>query len=93
MDKPDGWFLAMFGRLKPGWTMERASTHLASLSAALFQETLPTRYSQEDAKNYLAFKLGSFPAGIGVSTLRPASASPWATRSAACSSARSRAPP
>jgi predicted permease len=70
MDKPDGWFLAMFGRLKPGWTMERATTHLASLSAPIFQETLPTRYGQEDAKRYLAFKLGSFPAGTGVSTLR-----------------------
>jgi putative ABC transport system permease protein len=70
MDKPDVWFLAMFGRLKPGWTMERATTHLASLSAPLFQETLPTRYGQEDAKNYLAFKLGTFPAGTGVSTLR-----------------------
>ena len=70
MDKPDGWFLAMFGRLKPGWTMERATTHLAPLSAPIFQETLPPRYGQEDAKSYLAFKLSSFPAGTGVSTLR-----------------------
>ena len=70
MDKPDVWFLAMFGRLKPGWTMERATTHVASLSAPIFQETLPTRYGQEDARSYLAFKLGAFPAGTGVSTLR-----------------------
>jgi putative ABC transport system permease protein len=70
MDKPDGWFLAMFGRLKPGWTMERASTHLAALSAPLFQQTLPPGYGQEDATHYLAFKLGAFPAGTGVSTLR-----------------------
>jgi predicted permease len=70
LDKPDVWFLAMFGRLKPGWTMERATTHLAALSAPLFQQTLPTRYGQEDATQYLAFKLGAFPAGTGVSTLR-----------------------
>jgi len=70
LDKPDVWFLAMFGRLKPGWTAERATAHLASLSPPIFQQTLPPRYSAEDATHYLAFMLMTSPAGTGVSALR-----------------------
>jgi putative ABC transport system permease protein len=70
LDKTDVWFLAAFGRLKPDWTAERAGAQLASISVPIFQETLPTRYRAEDAKNYLKFKLGAFEASTGVSTLR-----------------------
>ncbi len=28
LDRPDAWFLGVFGRLKPGWTRERATAHL-----------------------------------------------------------------
>ena len=70
LDKPDTWFLAAFGRLKPGWTIDRASAQLASISPGIFKETLPPRYLAEDTKSYLAFKLGAFPAGTGVSNLR-----------------------
>jgi len=70
LDKADGWFLAAFGRLKPGWTIDRASAQLAAISPGIFQATLPTRYRSEDTKNYLAFRLGVFPADTGVSSLR-----------------------
>jgi putative ABC transport system permease protein len=70
LDKPDVWFLGVFGRLKPGWTRERATAHLAAISPPLFQATLPPRYREEDSKNYLTFKLAAFPAGTGVSNLR-----------------------
>ena len=70
MDKPDVWFLSIFGRLKDGWTAESAGAHLASFSEPLFKSTLSPRYEAEDAKNYLAFRLGAFPAGTGVSSLR-----------------------
>jgi predicted permease len=70
LDKPDVWFLGVFGRLKPGWTRERATAHLAAISGPMFQETLPPRYREEDAKNYVAFKLAAFPAGTGISALR-----------------------
>ncbi len=70
MDKPDTWFLSVFGRLKGEWGIEKAAAHLTSLSAPMFKTTLPDRYGAEDAKNYLAFQLGAFPAGTGVSTLR-----------------------
>jgi predicted permease len=70
LDKPDWWFLAVIGRLKPDWTVERATAQLASISPGILQETVSPRYSPEDAKNYLAFSLAAFPAGTGVSSLR-----------------------
>jgi predicted permease len=70
LDRPDVWFLAVFGRLKPGWTMERATAQLAAISPNLFQATLPPKYRPEDVTNYLTFKLAAFPAATGVSSLR-----------------------
>jgi putative ABC transport system permease protein len=70
LDKPDVWFLSVFGRLKDDWTVEKATGHLASLSGPMFKATLPERYSADDAKSYVNFKLGAFQAGNGVSSLR-----------------------
>lgn len=66
----DGWWLASIGRLKPGWTQEKATAQLESISPAVFQATLPSSYNPAKAKNYLAAKLGAFPAGTGTSNLR-----------------------
>src|SRR5205823_10965756 len=60
----------LFARLKEGWTIERATAHLAAISPQIFQLTSPPRYRPEDTKSYLAFKLAAFPAGTGVSSLR-----------------------
>jgi predicted permease len=70
LDKPDVWFLAVFGRLKPDWTVERATAQLSAVSPGIFKVTLPQKYRAEDVRNYLAFHLGAFPAGTGVSSLR-----------------------
>jgi putative ABC transport system permease protein len=70
LDKADVWFLAAFGRLTPGTTMQQASAHLSSMSSPIFKTTLPARYRAEDRTDYLQFKLGAFPAGTGVSQLR-----------------------
>jgi predicted permease len=70
LDRPDAWFLAMFGRLNPGWTLERATAHLAAISPPIFQATLPPKYRPDDSKNYVTFKLAAFPAATGVSSLR-----------------------
>ena len=70
LDQPDAWFVAVFGRLEAGWTLEQATANLGSISPSMFKSTLPPRYGAEDAKNYLAFKLAAFPAGTGVSSLR-----------------------
>jgi hypothetical protein len=75
LDKTDGWSLAAIGRLKPGWSMERATAHLDALSPPIFKETLPI-YRPEDAQTYLNFRLGAFPAATGVSELRESYESP-----------------
>jgi putative ABC transport system permease protein len=64
------WFLAAFGRLGPGWTIERANAQLTAISADIFRATLPDQYRPDDITHYLAFKLGAFAAGTGVSSLR-----------------------
>ena len=70
IDKPWGWWLAAVGRLKPGWTIERASSHLKTISAGIFEETLPTRFDGELAKAYRAQYLTALPGSQGYSDLR-----------------------
>jgi putative ABC transport system permease protein len=69
LEKKDVWFLGAMGRLKPGVTLDQARAQLASISAPIFQATLPS-YRPEDAKHYLEFKLGAYPGGTGISQLR-----------------------
>ncbi len=76
LDQPDTWWLAAVGRLKPGWTPQRAGSHLEAISAGLFQATLPPRYSPEDARRYRQLHLGALPASTGVSNLRQVYAAP-----------------
>jgi putative ABC transport system permease protein len=64
------WWLAVTGRLKPGWSLEQARAHLASLSNELFRETLPPNQSPETIDSYLAFKLRASPGQAGYSRLR-----------------------
>ena len=67
---PQGWWLGIIGRLKPGWTAKRASAQLESVSSAVMQQSLPPMYTPDEAKKYLSFKLGAFPAANGLSRLR-----------------------
>jgi predicted permease len=76
IDKPDVWFLDVFGRLRDGWTRDQATAHLEAISPALFRATLPPDYTPEDSKNYLAFKLTVANAETGVSSLRGAYSTP-----------------
>ena len=70
LDTRHAWWLAAFGRLKPGWSREQAAAHLDSISQGIFEATLPEVYRPDGAKNYLGFKLTALPAGTGVSSLR-----------------------
>lgn len=70
------WWLGAIGRLKPGWTLERATTHVASISRGLFEVTLPPEYDPVDKKSYLGFKLHTLPAATGISYLRTRYESP-----------------
>ena len=64
------WWLAIMGRLEPGWSLERTSAALATLSPGVMHETLPPVYSPEQAKRFLAMKLAAFPGANGLSNLR-----------------------
>ena len=70
LNNPATWWLASIGRLKPGWTAERASVQLAAISPGIFDATLPPDYDPVDRQHYLGFKLGATSAAAGVSALR-----------------------
>ena len=65
-----GWWLNVMGRLKPGWTVAQAASHLAAISPGLFASTLPASYPAEAATAYRAFTLTADEGATGVSTLR-----------------------
>jgi len=64
------WWLDIMGRLKPGWTVERAQAQVAAISPGVFQATVSPTYTTDWAKNYTSFTLTARPAGTGVSNLR-----------------------
>jgi len=66
----DYWWLAVIGRLKPGWTLERASAQLAAISPELMRTTVPSGYPGSRTNEYLGLTLGAFPANSGLSRLR-----------------------
>jgi predicted permease len=70
LPRRDSWWLVAMGRLNPGWTTERASAQLRAISPGLFEATLPPDFNPAQAKRYLAYRLGAFPADTGVSDLR-----------------------
>ncbi|MGD0362435.1 MAG: ABC transporter permease [Bryobacteraceae bacterium] len=67
---PTGWWLSLMGRLKPGWTIERANAQLRAVSPSIMRETLPPDYRSDTAKGYLANKLIVTSGATGVSQLR-----------------------
>ena len=69
LERRDLWWLAVMGRLKPGWSLAQASAQLQSISPGIFRATLPTGYDR-DVSDYLKLSLGAFPAGTGFSSLR-----------------------
>ena len=70
MAKRHHWWLAVIGRLKPGWTVTRADAQAKAMSAQIFESTVPPNYRPDSAKYYRQFKLFASPAGSGVSRLR-----------------------
>ncbi|HKW35672.1 MAG TPA: ABC transporter permease [Candidatus Acidoferrum sp.] len=70
------WWLAFIGRLKPGWTVERANAQIGAVTPAVLQETIPPVYDPEKVKKYLEYKLGVFSASTGFSSLRRDSETP-----------------
>jgi predicted permease len=62
--------VAVMGRLRPDWTIERATAHVDALSAGLFANNAPTDYNASALTRFKGFRLGVYPAPAGVSALR-----------------------
>ena len=76
VERTDGWFLAVIGRLRPGTSVEAAAAQLRALSPGLFAGTVPTTYDAELSKRYRGYVLAAFPAANGVSSIRRAYETP-----------------
>jgi putative ABC transport system permease protein len=64
------WWLSIMGRLKPGWTIERANAQIQAVSPAIMRDSLPEEYRADGAKKFLANKLIVTSGATGVSQLR-----------------------
>ncbi len=70
------WWLALIGRLNPGWTLTRAGAQLESFAPAAMHETVPPQYDAEGVKHYLGYKLETRPAANGFSNMRQDASDP-----------------
>jgi predicted permease len=68
--RADVFDIGVMGRLRPGWTVTRASTYLRTISAGLFAAVTPTGYSAESTERFTQFRLAAYSAARGVSALR-----------------------
>ena len=67
------WWLSLMGRLKPGWTIQRANAQIQTLSPATARDAglaAATPYRADMAKGYLTNKLTVISGATGVSGLR-----------------------
>src|SRR5262249_26901573 len=65
----DLFWLNVMGRLRPGWTITRASAQLEAASPGMVQETVPSGYSRASVARYLAFRMAALPGATGISRL------------------------
>jgi putative ABC transport system permease protein len=68
--RPEIFGLTVMGRLRPDWSLERASAHFNALSASVFDTTAPSGYNADATARFKAFRLGAYSAATGVSALR-----------------------
>ena len=64
------WWITPVGRLKPGWTVERADAHLRAISPRLFKASLPPDYPAVSIPAYLGSTVMATPAATGRTYLR-----------------------
>ena len=70
LDVRHWWWLTVVGRLRPGWTVERAAAHVAAISPRLLDATIPPRFHPEQVQMYRDYRLTAVPAARGISELR-----------------------
>jgi predicted permease len=75
-ERRDHWWLATFGRLKPGWTRQQAQAHLDGVMAGVQRDTLPATYRADEAAVFAALRVEVRDARTGVSPLRESYARP-----------------
>jgi putative ABC transport system permease protein len=68
----EDWWLAILGRLEPGWTPARATAQLESIAPAALHATVPPQYDSDGVKHYLAYELEARFAANGFSNMREA---------------------
>ena len=66
----DVFDVAVMARLRPGWTLDRASAHVNTLSGGIFEATAPTGYGTGSIERFKQFRLEAVSAATGVSALR-----------------------
>ena len=66
----DVFEVSVMGRLKPGWTLARASAEMQTHSSGIFEATVPPGRDSRSTETYKHFRLAAYPAGQGVSWLR-----------------------
>lgn len=70
LSRLDFFWLHVLGRLKPGVTLQRASSELTAMTPSLIEATLPSGYGAPALAIYRNFRLVAVPGGNGVSALR-----------------------
>jgi predicted permease len=70
MTRSDLFWLRVEGRLKPGGTLEQASSQLGAMSPGFIEATLPSGFSSTSLNVYKNFRLAAYPGGNGISWLR-----------------------
>jgi putative ABC transport system permease protein len=70
LDMRHGYWLASMGRLKPGWTIQKATAQLNAISPAALEATVPPVYKPDNVKKYMEYRFAAFPADNGFSSLR-----------------------
>ena len=70
LDSATNWWLMVTGRLKPGVSLEQATSELQNMSPSLFQTTLAPNYPPVSVKNYLDMKLEAAEIAGGYSGVR-----------------------
>ena len=69
-ERRDHWWLAAIGRLKPGWTIQQAQSHLQGLLEGIQRDTMPVTFNAEEIATYKAMRVSVVDARSGVSPLR-----------------------
>jgi predicted permease len=75
--RADYFFLSVMGRLKPDWTLARASSQMESISPGIIAATVPSDYDNTALDVYRRYQLAVYPAGHGVSSLETYDSSLW----------------